>query len=320
MYKVFVKRAIISIVVMLSLYSLIVLKFKMLYMDPEYPMWLEVKHRIYNNSSITMDIVVVGDSRAKAGFKPTLLIGVNSVNLAVGGATPIEGYFTIKHYLENNPKPDNIILSYTPTHLESDNCWFSRTVPFNFLNKKEYEEVENFGYKFHETYISESNKNYKDYEYPFIYGNRFKEGLIHLRWIKNKTFYSDSKKLMGYHWFGKEKVAHGLNAEAKRQTHFIYSKLHNFYLEKMLKLLNNNKINIYYYTMPFNKSSFDIVKKQEYINGYTAYVDQLAQKYNMVICNIPFYMTDDNFGDPSHLFKGVNENTYKLYNCIKDNK
>jgi hypothetical protein len=292
----------------------------MLYLDPEYPMWLEVKHRIYNHSSSVMDIVIVGDSRAKAGFKPNILENLNSVNLAVGGATPIEGYFTIKHYLKNNQKPRNIILSYTPTHLESDNCYFSRTVPFDFLNEEEYKEVEKLGYKFNETYISKSNKSYKDYKYSFIYENHFKDGSIILRYLKNRTFYNDSKKFKGYHWFGRGKVAHGLSAEAERQTNFVYSKLHNFYLEKMLNLLSNNKIYIYYYTMPFNKSSFNVIKNQEYINGYITYINSLSKKYNMEICNTPFYMSDDNFGDPSHLFKGVNENTYKLYNCIKDNK
>ncbi len=311
MYKKFVIKTIIVLLILLLTYSEISLNYKMLYMEPEYPMWKEVKDRINKKSNVSVNLVMLGDSRAKAGFKPTLLNNINAINLSLGGATPVEGYFTINNYLKNNPKPDKVVLSYTPTHLESDNAWLVRTVPFDFLSNKEYEEVEKMEYQLNKVYI---NKSYTYYKNPFVYGNYFINGLKEKRWIKNKIFYNECKKFKGYHWFGRGNISNGFNDETRRKTKFNYSKLHNYYLEKILKLLTEKQIEIYYYTMPFNKSSFDVIKK-EYINGYISYINSLSKKYNIKICNIPFYMSNDNFGDPSHLFKGVNKNTYKIYDC-----
>ena len=321
MYKKFIIKIIVIEAVLLIAYSVIVLNFKMFYMDPEYPMWLEVKQRTLDKTNNDMDIIMLGDSRAKAGFKPNILnkYKINSINLSVGGATPIEGYYTLKRYLENNKAPKNLVLSYTPTHLSSsDGCYFARTVPFDFFTDSEYEEVENLAIKFNAYYILNQNKSYLDYKYPTIYGKHFIEGLKHFRWLANNQFLEDSKNNKGYHYFGTKDEAIGLNSEAKKDK-FISSKLYDYYFKKILDLAIQHKIRVYFYVMPFNESSYKIVKK-EYVMEYENYLKNLASYKNMKmnVCNNIWYLSNDNFGDPSHLYKGVDFNTLKVFNCIEN--
>ena len=284
-------------------------------MDPEYPMWKEVKDRCLTKSNKIEDIIMLGDSRAKADFKPTILHDLSVINLSVGGATPIEGYYTLKRYLANNPAPKNLIISYTPTHLsDSDGIYFARTVPFDFFEDNEYKRVEQLALKFNAEYILKQDKSYLDYKNPMIYGQYFSDGIINKRWIKNNSFYKYSQKERGYHWFGTNNQAVGLNEEAK-QTKFILSKLYDYYFNKLLQITKYKNIKVYFYIMPFNKSSFVAVNK-DYVSDYEKYIINLSKLYNMKICNKVFSMPNTAFGDPSHLYNGVNENTLKILDCI----
>lgn len=59
--------------------------------------------------SNNVDVVFVGNSRAKLGFIPNEFSGYTSVNLGVGGSTPIICFYSLKRYLENN-KPTKLII------------------------------------------------------------------------------------------------------------------------------------------------------------------------------------------------------------------
>jgi hypothetical protein len=127
-------------------------------------------------------------------------------------------------------------------------------------------------------------------------------------------FYLNSKRLIiGAKIF---LVLNGLNQETKYKK-FIPSKLLNYYFLKLLKLAKTNNIKVYYFTMPFNKSSYKKILA-DFKNQYNDYIYKISLKYNIKLCNKIFYMENNFFGDSSHLYKGTNINTNKIYNCIKD--
>ncbi|HFU75035.1 MAG TPA: hypothetical protein ENK66_02195 [Arcobacter sp.] len=324
MYKKFIIKLGISLIVLISIYSVFVLNFKMYYMNAEYPMWQEVKDRSSNKTNIIEDIVILGDSRAKAGFKPSILKKTSSINLSMGGATPLEGYYTIKKYLNHNPNPKNLIISYTPVHLSiSYGCFFSRTVPFDFLENNEYSQVEKLALQFSEFALLEKNAEfdtgenatYIKYKFPMIYGKSFINGILHREWLKNYNFYKYLKKERGYHYFGTKDISHGLNEETEEKQ-FVVSRLYDYYFKKILILMNKKHIKVYSYVMPFNETSFKAVKKQ-YDDQYEKYLLSLSKKYNMKICNKVFYMPDSAFGDSSHLFHGVKKSTIDIVKCVE---
>lgn len=318
MFKKFIFEVLLGLLVAVLAYWYFVLNEKFYYMNPEYPMWLEVKNRILLHTHKRMDLIILGDSRAKADFAPNLLLNkIKSINLSIGGATPIEGYYTLRRYLSNNPAPRKIVISYTPIHLSNSyGIFFSRTVLFDFLEDKEYREVEEVANKFKDKYILEQHESYIYYKFPFLYGNYFINGVYNLGWIKNKIMYKECESNKGYHWFGDKQQANGLNAEATKKQ-FIKSYLYQYYFEKLLDLIKMHHIVAYFYVMPFNKSSFKVVS-QDYVAGYELYLRNIANKYNMHLCNKVFYMNNTDFGDPSHLYKGVKKSTFMIYKCIKN--
>lgn len=89
----------------------------------------------------------------------------------------------------------------------------------------------------------------------------------------------------------------------------------NVYIEKLIKLAKAHNIKIYYYTMPFNKSSFEATSAC-YKRGYCNYILQIAKNYNITICNKLSFLPNDYFGDPSHLYKGSAMATKELLDCV----
>ena len=69
--------------------------------------------------------------------------------------------------------------------------------------------------------------------------------------------------------------------------------------------------------MPFNESSYRKMNK-DYKSQYDNYINNLGLKYDMKILNTLDYLTDDNFGDPSHLYNGVEQVTLDIKNKYRN--
>lgn len=313
-HKTFLMISLLTLLILFSFFTYFVFNHKMIYMNQEYPMWLHIKKIINHNDSKVYDLIMIGDSRSKAGFIPNIDSSKNSINLSVGGATPIEGYYTLKKFLKNNLAPKNLILSYGAFHLDSQDCYWTRTVKFDFLEENEYQEVENISEKINDLETLGMGKTYTDYLNPAKYGDDFINGIIERRWYKNIEVYNECNLSNGHYFFGRAVKADGLNAESKKKT-FKQSALLHEYFVKLVNLANENKIKIFYYTMPFNQSSFEASKKS-YISEYNRYINKLAVDYNITVCNNLSFMTNDNFGDPSHLFKGSEVTTKEIFDCV----
>ncbi len=326
-YKYFIILIIVSILAVIFFFTYYVLTSKINYTSREYPMWIDVRDN--SNKKLYFDFITIGDSRAKAGFKPSVFNfkNINSINLSVGGGTPIEGYYTLKKYLKNN-KPKYLLLSYGPFHLNRQDSYWSRTVKFDFLSINEYREVSTAALRLNELKMLNSNNRLKKYKYfpyynymynPSTYMPEFKGSLFNTkknRLNTNLKTIEILKKSQGHYYFGRSKFSNGLNQEAKVKGNFTASKLLNYYMEKTILLAKQNSIQVYYYTMPFNKTSYDKTNL-DYEQTYNKYIFSLSKKFDIYILNELSYLENSNFGDSSHLFNGADKVTKDIKNKFK---
>lgn len=190
-YKSFLKISLMTPLFLFPIFSYFVFNHKMVYMNPEYPMWLHIKDVIHSKNHNVYDLIIVGDSRAKAGFIPNLCGAKKCFNFSVGGGTPIEGYYILKKFLSNNPAPKNLVISFAPSHLDSQDCYWERTVKFDFLDKNEYQEIENTAIRVKDFKTLGSEKSYSDYQIPTKFSTDFLNGVIQRRWSKNIEVYNE---------------------------------------------------------------------------------------------------------------------------------
>ena len=93
------------------------------YGDDELPYYTWTKRL----SGQSYEVAILGDSTANAAFLPNLL-GENVVNIALGGSTPVEGYYAFQNYLRKNEKPKVCYISYSDELLSSCECLYSRVL------------------------------------------------------------------------------------------------------------------------------------------------------------------------------------------------
>ncbi|AXH14158.1 hypothetical protein CP985_10080 [Malaciobacter mytili LMG 24559] len=315
MYKRFISILIITMFFCFCIFTYVTYKEKKFFLSKDYPMRVFVMNTVLNKQNIKYSTIVLGDSRVQSGFIPKAYQNpLNAINLSMSGSTPIEGYFILKKYLLNNIKPDNIILSYAPFHLTKQDSYWKYTVKHQLFTNEEYEEVENNANLLKDDITLGTKRTFKDYRNLFLYSENFIKGILSLRFLYYTKIIDEMNYNLGHHYHGKNNGNSGLNEEIEN-TDFKYSPLIDMYMRKLISLAKENNIKIFYYTMPFNESSYKKVTK-DYKRNYSFYVESL----NINVCNKIFYMNDSMFGDPSHLYKGSIESTMLINKCILNSK
>lgn len=290
-------------------------------MDSEYPAWKYTKD-ISKNSSAEYDTVILGDSRAMADLIPEEF-NTSSVNLAVGGATSIEMYYTLENFISSNGCPQNVIIMFAPFHYTViDNFWY-RTAYFNYLSAPQMADL----YSYAKACNSETlmNKGYKNdiLSYRFRFPDKYLPALINSKLIgrynENILAYNTIAGNYGYGEFGTADGCSDLNYETS------YDRMHttgdavllDIYTNKLLKLCESNNIETLLVISPMNKSSYDNLKPP-YVEEITEYFLDLKSRYPGINIEekIPMY-EDMYFGDSSHLnhlgAKTYTENFVKEY-------
>lgn len=86
------------------------------------------------------DVVILGDSMAATSFVPELLSD-STINLALSGSSPVEGYYTLKDYLDNNEAPTDVFVSYMDYHLAHDDFTFATCNQVHKFSLNDYVEI-----------------------------------------------------------------------------------------------------------------------------------------------------------------------------------
>lgn len=291
--------------ILFGLYSYIIINHKMLYMNVEYAMW----HYASGMSQSTVDkqynFITLGDSRIKSAFIPLEFDDdkLSSLNLSLGGSSAIEGYYTLKKYLENNQAPEYLLLGYSPGILSEQPFYWERTVRFQYLTNEEYDEVENLSASLddHQT-IGEGN--YLDYKvYTGKYITDFINGVTDLRWSANAQMIEDLRVSKGHYYFGTNEGATGRSFEATVED-FHLSKLLGKYIEMTIVMAQEFGIKVYWYTPPVNTASIDLITP-EYKAGYGEYMDKLTQQHGVTVLTQIHDVENKYFSDSHHLYRGA---------------
>ena len=105
------------------------------FMQYEWPTFKYVKEYMNNHNQYN-DFLILGDSVAKYNINASELSSADCLvqNLALGGTSNIELYFTLKTYLENRNGAKIIILVFAPFHYEKLDCFTYLTEYFHIYS------------------------------------------------------------------------------------------------------------------------------------------------------------------------------------------
>ena len=272
------------------------------YMDGEYPFWMQQKDYInsYNNKR---EIIFLGDSRMKAAIIPAELCD-NSYNLAVGGATTVEMYYSLKRYLKKHPKPEKVIMGFGGFHYQWSDCYKTRTHYFHFLSLREEIESQYMRYKIEKHKLIELKTEIIDsLKYNLLFPQKYSAACINSTFTRgelNHLFYDYTSAEKGQMYFGRAEESSELTVEAGVKN-FTLDVWVDLYFQRIVALCNDNSIPLYIEQLPMNEASFEAISTSDWYNDFQACLIQMADKSKIPINTvIPCYPSDC-FGDPSHL-------------------
>jgi len=273
------------------------------YMDSEYPAWDYAGKQAGRKQA--EKVLVLGDSRAKADVMPAYFAG-GGINLAIGGATTIENYYTLKRYLKQN-RPERVVILFAPFHFSNmDNFW-QRTMYFNYLTIPETVEV------FREAAKCNSSEVCKKGYVKDAFSDRIRLTSVYLPALMNARFvgrYGENKQAleelnvsMGHQLFGTADYCDDLNYEVNYEDmrESGDSELIAVYLKKTLDLCRENNIEVIIAQPPMNEASYKALN-EGYVRSFGFFMKSVQDLYpeTTVETEIPCY-GNELFGDSSHL-------------------
>ena len=176
------------------IYAAIWLMPEMRYMDGEYPYWMQQRDYARTDSD-QKEILLLGDSTMKADVRAEKFHPA-AYNLALGGGTSIEMYYTLEDYLNHHPAPKMVILAFMPLHYRTEGAYWFRDTYFHYLDARRYMEVDwqmfrlegecEFGLTFEGLLRS-----------PRVYAKQVLKSFIHPQADANQAIYERARRSQG---------------------------------------------------------------------------------------------------------------------------
>lgn len=265
------------------------------YMDIEYPYWIQQKDYIFSDN-VQQEILLLGDSKVKTGIISTEM-GDNVYNLALGGATSIEMYYTLKTYLQHHPKPLLVIIAFAPVHYFEVGSYWKRNLYFRYFSEETANEVDDVMLNYDGT-LKQSEKYF--HRLPNVYMKPIIRHLFNPRTEENRETYkkiSDAKGWLCLNVDGREPV---FNNNMSLDDFKILPSL-NYYMNLLLTLCKSESIPVYIEQSPMRKEEYDILNSSGYFDSYNAYIHSFALKYEIPVEELVPTFEDRYFSDDLHL-------------------
>lgn len=292
------------------------------YMDLEFPIWQQ-QHDYVNKKNDKTEVLVFGDSSAKSAFIPQD-ISLNLYNLALGGGTSIEMYYSLLNYMNNHKKPKAVFIAFSPRHYMLADSFWHRTVYFHYLSNRQFLEVLRNAHeidKENAILIDGYKKEYLYYRYYLHrdYRGDVKSSIHANKNDYNRNFYNKLNKLKGNPDFVLPEYSDALNMETQFKA-FKKLNITEYYYFKLIELCEKNSIPVVIEQIPMNRASY-MALNPNFVSGFTSYMDFIQKKYPEIIVNKELsYYDNDKFGDDSHMnnkgliiYSRYIKNKYKKY-------
>ena len=247
------------------------------YMGADYLRWESVFTRIEVEAKAKSPInIVLGDSRPEMGLNACKL---DAVNFGLGGTSPVEGFYILSQLSEVPIK--KVYLSYSPFHIQSQDCFNNRTGFFGFVEEEYVEEVLKLSESLKDTVFQDNNWEWLD-ELDKSYPNKWVQK--QLRYLPNMRNLSLYRKYYASH----QAIEAGMKANCQsylfesnacpageavyeveleeKQGKFLPNPVNAYYFGKLIAEIQARNIEMEWINMPLNEGS--VHPSQQYYSDF----------------------------------------------------
>ena len=298
-------------VVWLTLVGVYLEAFPMAYLDYDYVGWRHADDLCHRTLSPPADILLLGDSRLEVGVDP-LRLSRDAWSLAAAAATPIEGAFLLTEYLEHNPAPVRLVLSYSPHHLCRHETFWSNMQPYRILPYPRLVRAMRMARILDDNTLLPTDGPADAFFAADLRAAALRVGLgphyLQILWNArllgrlgdNRTRYELKGERHGFGRYGVE----AQTTEPMFEVHhgrFRPSRVLHAHLLEILDLAGDHGIESVLLAMPMSQTSAEAVRPG-YLQAFLQHLDELRRLYPTCTVQVGWpVLPDDHFGDPSHL-------------------
>ncbi len=270
----------------------------MAFADEEAPNYIWNKNICTKEPDNKYEVVILGDSCANAAYIPELMSD-KTVNLSLGGTTPMENYYTMKEYLENNDSPKSVYISFADQHLYGDECFYTRILFNHRYSISDCYEMIMTAKEYNDAYIYTDSAIRDFIEYELYLPNKYITSLSNAcfftRYDENKKAYKSNDNHQGRYikrcndeWFAEEVVYES----------FTVSPLLDYYYRELIKLCITNDITVHIVKLPLPNSN---VFLESYNNQWDEYYNKLQSEFPQITVDRWNTYNPWNFADGQHM-------------------
>lgn len=244
--------------------------------DSETPFYIWNKLFCYTTQEEKIDVIILGDSTANASYMPEVLSG-STVNLALGGTTPMENYYVLQNYLDHNDAPEDVFISFMDSHLSISDWYWTRSLYSHRFSFKDNWEMLQQARKFDEKSITRENEylDFLAYELylPSKYITSMRNASFNQRLVENSIAFEAVDIHSGrYMAVGNDESSF----EGAHYDEFYVGPLFDYYYKKLICLCIENGSNVHIVKLPLPAtSSFSYNYRKQFYDYY----NQLQEEY-----------------------------------------
>lgn len=240
--------------------------------DDETPYYIWNKQFCNTTQEQDYDVIILGDSTANAAYMPEALSN-GTVNLALGGTTPVENYYTMEDWLRNHEAPKAVYISFMDFHMNVSDCYWSRSMYSHRYTFKQNWEMLQSAKEYGEKSIDTENCNLDFWAYELYLPNKYITSLANAgfnqRYEGNREAYYDDELHKG-RYIAKGNVEG--ETESVEASAFYVAPMFDAYYRMLIGLCVENHIQVHLVKLPLSDN-------QTFTDDYR---DQFQEYYNSI--------------------------------------
>lgn len=268
------------------------------FVDDEAPYFLWNREMVNNHHEEFYDTIILGDSTANAAYEPAVLSD-GTINLALGGITPIDSYYILKNWLANNQAPKVCYISHFDAHFSIE-AWFWKRVMFTHLHHADQNIViMRDALKYKDPNICTENwlEDFVSYQLclPDKYMTSIINAHVNQRYEANLAAQMNASLHSGrYMKKGTEEYA----GEAEVYRSFTVAPLIDAYYRRLIELCIENGIQVRIVKLPVSET---YSYSDEYVKEFAGYYAALKEEFPEITVDWIKNYEWNMFADKSHL-------------------
>lgn len=269
------------------------------YMDQEAPYYIWNKKKTTTKQEKTYKNIILGDSTANAAYVPELLSD-DTINLALGGTTPVENYYMLREWLDHHKTPDTCYISFADVHFRWEDCFWKRTMYSHRFPLRVNLEILKAAVQYEEESIVSGGYITDFISYQFYLPNKYITSLLNAGF--NQRYENNIAAQQSNDLHGGRYIALGTGEyvpeNAIVQNEFYVTPFFDEYYRKIMQLCKDHNIQVRIVKLPLPDNK---VFTEDYNTAFDEYYKNLKKTYPEVTIDRFVSYRSDYFADENHM-------------------